>query len=128
MPKHKPSRQTSSSDSESAPEEVSLPRAKMLQFLLQQDNLQKLPEKKSKTSTSSKKNDNEGGDDSWNLGKNKLIKLTEFKGQWYVNIREFYNSGGELKPSKKGIMLTMEQYQKLKGFIEDIDDAIKRNV
>lgn len=45
-----------------------------------------------------------------------------------MNIREFYDSDGELKPTKKGIMLTMEQYQKLKGFIGDIDDAIKRNV
>ncbi|KAK9881241.1 hypothetical protein WA026_015359 [Henosepilachna vigintioctopunctata] len=67
-------------------------------------------------------------DNSWDLGKNRFVKLSEFKGKWYVNIREFYEADGDLKPGKKGIMLTMEQWQKFKGIVDDVDEAIKRNV
>ncbi|XP_044758705.1 RNA polymerase II transcriptional coactivator [Coccinella septempunctata] len=67
-------------------------------------------------------------ENSWDLGKNRFVKLSEFKGKWYVNIREFYEANGELKPGKKGIMLTMEQWQKFKGMVGEIDEAIKRNV
>lgn len=67
-------------------------------------------------------------ENSWDLGSRRFIKLSEFKGKWYVNIREFYDAGGELKPTKKGVMLTMEQWQKFKGFVDEIDEAIKRNV
>lgn len=38
------------------------------------------------------------------------------------------DAGGDLKPGKKGIMLTMEQWQKFRGVIGEIDDAIKRHV
>lgn len=62
------------------------------------------------------------------MGKNRFIKLSEFKGKWYVNIREYYNADGSLRPGKKGIMLTMEQWQKLKDFVADIDEDIKKNV
>lgn len=67
-------------------------------------------------------------ENSWDLGNRRFVKLSEFKGKWYVNIREFYDAGGELKPTKKGVMLTMEQWHKLKGMVGDIDEAIKRNV
>lgn len=58
----------------------------------------------------------------------RFVNLSEFKGKWYVNIREYYNADGELRPGKKGIMLTMEQWQKLKEHISDIDEDIKKNV
>ncbi|KAF2879016.1 hypothetical protein ILUMI_27157 [Ignelater luminosus] len=101
MPKNKPSKKdrSESSDSDSGPEDRG-------------------PAKKQKTEE----------ENSWDLGKNRFVKLSEFKGKWYVNIREFYDSGGELKPGKKGIMLTMEQWQKFKSVMSDIDEAVKRNV
>lgn len=67
-------------------------------------------------------------ENSWELGNKRFVKLSEFKGKWYVNIREFYDAGGELKPTKKGVMLTMEQWQKFKGLVGEIDEAIKKNV
>lgn len=78
--------------------------------------------------TPAKKSRKEEDDNSWDLGSRRFVKLSEFKGKWYVNIREFYDAGGELKPTKKGVMLTMEQWQKFKGFVNEIDDAIKKNV
>ncbi|KAF5293760.1 hypothetical protein FQA39_LY03245 [Lamprigera yunnana] len=102
MPKNKPSKKKSdTSDSDSGPEDRG-------------------PAKKQKVDSSE--------ENSWSLGKNRFVKLTEFKGKWYINIREFYDAGGELKPGKKGIMLTMEQWHLFKGSIDEIEDAIKRNV
>lgn len=89
-------------------------------------NLQKGPIKKAKTEKSEKKSSDD--DTGYSLGKNRFIKLSEFKGKWYINIREYYNADGELRPGKKGIMLSLEQWQKLKGFVDDLDEDIKKNV
>lgn len=74
---------------------------------------------------SERSSDDENG---YSLGKNRFLKLSEFKGKWYINIREYYNDDGELKPGKKGIMLTIEQWHKLKDHVDDIDEEIKKNV
>jgi Transcriptional Coactivator p15 (PC4) len=49
-----------------------------------------------------------------------------YKGKPLIDIREFYNdkSTGELKPGKKGISLTSEQYIQLKSSLSEIDDAL----
>ncbi|XP_018323850.1 RNA polymerase II transcriptional coactivator [Agrilus planipennis] len=107
-PSKKKAASSSSSDSDSGPED------------------RNPPAKKPKTENTSKKQQDD--DISWSLGKRRFAKLCEFKGNWYVDIREFYDVGGDLKPGKKGIMLTMEQWQKLKSQIDSIDEAIKRNV
>jgi Transcriptional Coactivator p15 (PC4). len=57
------------------------------------------PPKKAKANTSSSKADEEP---SWLLDRNRFVKVHEFKGNVYVDIREFYESDGELKPSRKG--------------------------
>ncbi|KAJ4992261.1 transcriptional Coactivator p15 [Stagonosporopsis vannaccii] len=42
------------------------------------------------------------------------ITVSEFKGMTFVNIREYWvNDAGELKPGKKGISLSIEQYSAL---------------
>jgi len=65
---------------------------------------------------------------SWDLGKKRFVKLDEFRGKWLVSIREFYEDDkGDLKPGKKGIALSLEQYQKFKSYIEEIDAAIERH-
>ena len=102
MPKSRPSKKKSeSSDSDSGPND-------------------RVPAKKPKVEAE----DNM----SWSLGKNRFVKLSEFKGKWYVNIREFYDADGELKPGKKGIMLTMEQWYKFKQIIPDLEESIQKNV
>ncbi|CAG9857007.1 unnamed protein product [Phyllotreta striolata] len=107
MPKNKkPERKASTSDSDSGPDD-------------------RTPAKKSKDS---KGDDSSEVPTSWSLGKNRFLKLTEFKNSWYLDVREFYNADGDMKPGRKGIMLTMEQWQKLKGFMGEIDEAIKRKV
>lgn len=73
-------------------------------------------------------------------GKRRIV-VQEFKGNWYVNLREYYeDKSGEMKPGKKvsepnarwlnskfciltheqGIMLSVEQYQTLVGSVPAI--------
>merc|ERR1712045_61898 len=63
------------------------------------------------------------GEPSWSLGNMKFVKVREFKGKTYIDIREYYvdKQTMETKPGKKGISLNCEQYQKLKGLIPEID-------
>ena len=58
------------------------------------------------------------------LDNKKRITVHKFKGQIKVDIREFYDSNGEMKPGKKGISLSLDNWKKLKGFIDDIDESI----
>lgn len=44
-----------------------------------------------------------------------------------MDIREYYlDDQGEKKPGKKGISLSLEEYEKLKNVMEDIDKTIKK--
>ncbi|KAH3667081.1 hypothetical protein WICMUC_005428 [Wickerhamomyces mucosus] len=59
------------------------------------------------------------------LGKNKRITIRKFKTVNLVDIREFYETNeGELKPGKKGISLTEDQWNILVDHFQDIDDAL----
>lgn len=63
------------------------------------------------------------GEPSWLLGNMKFVKVREFKGKTYIDIREYYvdKQTMDTKPGKKGISLNCEQYQKLKSVISEID-------
>lgn len=39
----------------------------------------------------------------WDLGNNRQVNVRDFKGKYYVDIREmYYDKEGDLKPTKKG--------------------------
>jgi len=80
--------------------------------------------KKPKSDSSSSKG-NKDEEPSWELGNKRFVKVNTFKGQVYVNIREFYDDGGTLKPGKKGISLSATQWQKFKAIIDEVDEAVK---
>ncbi len=117
MPKHdkKRSKSDSGSDSDSGPDD-------------------RTPVKKSKSggesgskkSGSSSGNALPGPEPSWLLSNMKFVKVREFKGQTYIDIREYYTDKKtmDMMPGKKGISLNCEQYQKLKSIISDIDAAL----
>ncbi|XP_069672162.1 RNA polymerase II transcriptional coactivator [Periplaneta americana] len=81
------------------------------------------PSKKSKPNTSSSRKDDD--EPSWLLEKNRFVKVREFRGKVYIDIREYYESDGDLKPGKKGISLSTAQWQKLKSVMSEVDDAVK---
>lgn len=66
----------------------------------------------------------DGGTKYIDLGKMKRASISEFKGQRFVDIREYYvdKSSGEGKPGKKGIALNAEQWKMLKQSISTIDE------
>ncbi|CAG8534373.1 362_t:CDS:2 [Paraglomus occultum] len=93
-----------------------------------------LKKKKSSKSTGSKTKkraiDNEDDDQDETADGQAFFKLSERKRasvrKWkdiaMVDIREFYDG----KPTRKGISLTMDQWKKLKSFIDDIDNELKK--
>ncbi|GMS93686.1 hypothetical protein PENTCL1PPCAC_15861 [Pristionchus entomophagus] len=71
---------------------------------------------------------NAEGDEMIEIGKMKFATVRSFKGQTYVDIREYYmdKSSGEMKPGKKGISLNPEQYANFKKAIGDIDKKLAK--
>ncbi|KAJ3803037.1 transcriptional Coactivator p15-domain-containing protein [Lentinula aff. detonsa] len=66
---------------------------------------------------------NPEGDRYINLGKKKRATVRSFKGSTFVDIREFYGDSEEsMKPGKKGISLTPEQWEVLKNGATIIDE------
>ncbi|XP_041988734.1 RNA polymerase II transcriptional coactivator [Aricia agestis] len=104
MPKNKKKQEaSSSSDSDEGPTDRNPP-----------------PEKKAKTG-GSRTDDKEP---TWVLQKNKLVKVREFKGKVYIDIREFYEKNGELLPGKKGISLTPDLWRKLLSLGDEINETV----
>ncbi|XP_018796652.1 PREDICTED: RNA polymerase II transcriptional coactivator [Bactrocera latifrons] len=114
MPKTK-KRTTSSSSSDSGPEDRNVP-----------------PVKKSKASTdktgsgSSDKDTNSSENPSgpWTIEKLRQVRINEFKGRKMVDIREFYEKNGEILPGKKGISLHPHQWKKLLELAPEVNKAL----
>ncbi|XP_071864723.1 single stranded-binding protein c31A [Bombus fervidus] len=69
---------------------------------------------------------NKDEDTVWDLGNNRQISIRDFKGKLYVDIREMYfDKEANLKPGKKGICLSIAQWQKLLSVVDDVDKAVK---
>ncbi|XP_022648729.1 activated RNA polymerase II transcriptional coactivator p15-like [Varroa jacobsoni] len=81
------------------------------------------PEDRNPVPTKKRKSDAE---DTFELSKMRQVSVSDFKGKLFVNIREYYeDSNGETRPGKKGIALSIDQWEKLKEHMVDIDKAIK---
>ncbi|CAB3247532.1 unnamed protein product [Arctia plantaginis] len=105
MPKNKKKQESSSSsDSDDGPVDRNPPA-----------------EKKAKLASSNRTDDKEP---TWVLQGKKLVKVREFKGKVYVDIREFYEKNGELLPGKKGISMTPEQWRKLLSLGDEINETV----
>ncbi|KAI0838646.1 PC4-domain-containing protein [Hypoxylon sp. FL0890] len=78
--------------------------------------------KKAKTSRATDSGKDDEGNSFWSLGGTRRATVSTFKGKTFINIREYYtDAAGDLKPGKKGIMLTPEQYNKLLEAIPSIN-------
>ena len=58
------------------------------------------------------------------LDKRKRVTVHKFKGQLKIDIREYYDDNGTMKPGKKGLSLNLDNWNKLKEFMDKIDEAI----
>ncbi|KAI1778337.1 transcriptional Coactivator p15-domain-containing protein [Hypoxylon cercidicola] len=84
--------------------------------------------KKAKTTGSADSGKDDEGNSFWSLGGTRRATVSNFKGKTFVNIREYYSdAAGDLKPGKKGIMLTPEQYIKFLEAIPSINAELRDN-
>ncbi|NWS61020.1 TCP4 polymerase, partial [Chunga burmeisteri] len=61
------------------------------------------------------------------IGKMRYVRVSCFKGKVLVDIREFYaDEEGGMKPGRKGIALSAEQWNQMKEIIPEIDAAVKK--
>ncbi|KAJ7531519.1 hypothetical protein O6H91_14G047100 [Diphasiastrum complanatum] len=58
------------------------------------------------------------------ISKNRKVVVRKWKGQVFVDIREFWNKDGESLPSKKGISLSLEQWTVLQDHAEEVDAVL----
>ncbi|XP_025157521.1 activated RNA polymerase II transcriptional coactivator p15 isoform X2 [Harpegnathos saltator] len=87
---------------------------------------QKKEKEEEKKAVSSKKSKSEDDDTVWDLGNNRQVNVRNFKGNFYVDIREmYYDKDGDLKPGKKGICLSMSQWRKFMSVVEEVDKVAK---
>ncbi|ROV92781.1 hypothetical protein VMCG_09047 [Cytospora schulzeri] len=84
--------------------------------------------KKSSSSSDSKNVDDEGNT-FWDLSNKRRIVVQKFKGNVYVNLREYYEDKktGAMKPGMKGLMLSVEQYQTLLSTVPAINKELRNN-
>ncbi|CAL0319730.1 hypothetical protein TanjilG_03582 [Lupinus angustifolius] len=61
------------------------------------------------------------------ISKNRRVSVRNWQGKIVVDIREFYQKDGKQLPGKKGISLTMDQWNVLRDHIEEIDEAVNEN-
>lgn len=87
-------------------------------------------ETKKGSSSKNRTNVDSEGNAFWELSGKRRIVVQEFQKKWFVNLREYYeDQSGEMKPTKKGIMLNIDQYQALVGAIPAITKELgKRGV
>ncbi len=60
---------------------------------------------------------------SWN--EKILFSLTEFKGKSYADVRVYYEDDeGELKPTKKGITITLDRFAEFKKNLQALEEFL----
>lgn len=73
-----------------------------------------------------KRNDviRENGEISILLDQYKRLSIRKFKGKLLIDIREFYSSEGEMKPGRKGIALSLSNWNKICEEVDFINECI----
>uniref|UniRef100_A0A1I8M2C4 Transcriptional coactivator p15 (PC4) C-terminal domain-containing protein n=1 Tax=Musca domestica TaxID=7370 RepID=A0A1I8M2C4_MUSDO len=108
MPKSKPKKNESTSDSDSGPDDRAPP-----------------PKKSKDTGGGGDKNKSGGNNNQWVLEKQRQVRINEFRGKKLIDIREYYEKNGEILPGKKGISLSVSQWKKLLEYADEINAAIE---
>eukprot|EP00928_Gymnodinium_smaydae_P010995 TRINITY_DN14124_c0_g1_i3.p3 TRINITY_DN14124_c0_g1~~TRINITY_DN14124_c0_g1_i3.p3 ORF type:complete len:173 (-),score=42.55 TRINITY_DN14124_c0_g1_i3:236-754(-) len=65
----------------------------------------------------------------WSKGlssEKRRVTVRKFNGQVFVDVREFWGDEPDVKPTKKGVMLKIEDWEALKGAIPSIDEEIRK--
>ncbi|CAG8577405.1 13204_t:CDS:2 [Funneliformis caledonium] len=75
----------------------------------------------------SDRGENNDGETYFKLSEKKRVTVREWRNMVLIDFREFFQTkDGNTQPTKKGISLQLEQWNKLKQLIHDIDDEIRK--
>ncbi|CAG8617471.1 11377_t:CDS:10 [Ambispora gerdemannii] len=66
------------------------------------------------------------GETYFKLDQKRRVTVRKFKSMILVDIREYFDTSDGMKPTKKGVSLPIDQWNKLKEFVEDIDQEVKK--
>ncbi|KAJ4715227.1 RNA polymerase II transcriptional coactivator [Melia azedarach] len=58
------------------------------------------------------------------ISKNRRVSVRNWQGKVWIDIREFYVKDGKQFPGKKGISLSVDQWNVLRNHVEEIDKAL----
>ncbi|XP_059656303.1 RNA polymerase II transcriptional coactivator KIWI-like [Cornus florida] len=78
----------------------------------------------------SKKDSTDDSDDDivvCEISKNRRVSVRNWQGKVVVDIREYYVKDGKQMPGKKGISLSMDQWDVLRDHVDVIDKAVAEN-
>jgi hypothetical protein len=53
------------------------------------------------------------------------VQVRTYRGQVQVDVREWYEKDGELRPGKRGLSLKVEQWKRLVAWIPKIEEAVE---
>mmetsp|Transcript_17581 Transcript_17581/g.53826 ORF Transcript_17581/g.53826 Transcript_17581/m.53826 type:complete len:105 (-) Transcript_17581:465-779(-) len=72
------------------------------------------------------KETNDNGEAYFELSNKRRVTVRAWNKKPLIDIREYYeHTSGEMRPGKKGISLTAEQWAMLKDFMAEIDAAVE---
>ncbi|XP_002516336.3 RNA polymerase II transcriptional coactivator KIWI [Ricinus communis] len=58
------------------------------------------------------------------ISKNRRVTVRNWQGKVWIDIREFYLKDGKQLPGKKGISLSLDQWNVLRNHVDKIDKAL----
>ncbi|KAI7184933.1 hypothetical protein KC363_g7434 [Hortaea werneckii] len=65
------------------------------------------------------------GNEFWEISGKRRVQVSTFKGSIFVGIREFYEKDGKMLPGKKGISLSVDQYNAVVEIMPQIEQVLK---
>ncbi|KAH7255600.1 transcriptional Coactivator p15-domain-containing protein [Fusarium redolens] len=65
------------------------------------------------------------GNPYWELSNKRRVGVSDFSKKTFVNIREYYDKDGKTLPGKKGISLSIEQYNAFLKAVPQINAALR---
>ncbi|KAF5551524.1 transcriptional Coactivator p15 family [Fusarium mexicanum] len=87
------------------------------------------PETVSKRVKSGTSVESDGKDDDgnpfWELSNKRRVGVSDFSKKTFVNLREYYDKDGKTLPGKKGISLSIEQYNAFLKAVPQINAALR---
>ncbi|KAK8693224.1 hypothetical protein V6N13_070818 [Hibiscus sabdariffa] len=82
------------------------------------------PPKKASNTSASVESDDSDDIVVCEISKNRRVSVRNWNGKIWVDIREFYVKDGKQMPGKKGISLSLDQWNVLRDHAEAIDKAL----